>query len=43
MLRLGGEGLPRQQGYGDQLIVLKPYIPDIIDQSIIDSIAKQQN
>jgi len=43
MLRVGGEGLPRQQGYGDQLIVLKPYIPDIIDQSIIDSITRQKN
>ena len=37
-LRIPGEGLPRQYGYGDQLIVLKPYMPDIIDNRIIDSI-----
>jgi hypothetical protein len=33
-----GEGLPKQQGYGDQLILLKPYMPDIIDKTIIDAI-----
>lgn len=37
-LRIPGEGLPKQYGYGDQLIVLKPYMPDIIDNRIIDSI-----
>lgn len=37
-LRITGEGLPKQYGYGDQLIVLKPYIPDIIDTRIIDVI-----
>ena len=42
MLRIGGEGLPRQNGYGDQMIVLKPFIPDIIDQTIIDSIKARQ-
>jgi DnaJ-class molecular chaperone len=38
ILKIQNEGLPKQIGYGDQLIVLKPMIPDIIDQSIIDSI-----
>jgi len=42
-LRLSGEGLPKQNGYGDQLIVLKPVMPDIIDQSIIDSIVATQS
>lgn len=42
-LRLTGEGMPRNQGYGDQLIVLKPYMPDIIDQTIIDSIIATQS
>jgi DnaJ-class molecular chaperone len=37
-LRIVGEGLPKQQGYGDQLILLKPYMPDIIDKTIIDAI-----
>jgi len=37
-LRIVGEGMPKQYGYGDQLILLKPYIPDIIDKTIIDSI-----
>ena len=37
-LRIVGEGMPKQQGYGDQLIVLKPYMPDIIDRRIVDAI-----
>lgn len=37
-LRIVGEGLPKQQGYGDQMIVLKPQMPDIIDTRIIDAI-----
>lgn len=37
-LRITGEGLPNQFGYGDQLIVLKPYMPDIIDNRIIHAI-----
>ena len=42
MLRVGGEGLPRQNGFGDQMILLKPFIPDTIDQSIVDSIKARQ-
>lgn len=37
-LRITGEGLPKQHGYGDQLILLKPYMPDIIDKTIINAI-----
>jgi DnaJ-class molecular chaperone len=37
-LRLSGEGLPSNAGFGDQLILLKPYIPAIIDSHIIDAI-----
>jgi DnaJ-class molecular chaperone len=37
-LRIVGEGLPKQHGYGDQLILLKPYMPDIISNTIIDAI-----
>lgn len=43
MLRIPGEGLPAQNGYGDQIIVLKPYIPDIISDTIINSIKISQN
>jgi molecular chaperone DnaJ len=38
ILRLSGEGLPNNNGFGDQMILLKPTIPDIIDSRIIDSI-----
>lgn len=45
-LKLGGHGLPIQGTsiYGDQIILLKPFIPDIIDSRITDSIlqSKQQ-
>lgn len=40
-LRLAGEGLPMNKSpnaYGDQYILLKPYIPDIIDSRITDAI-----
>jgi DnaJ-class molecular chaperone len=37
-LRIPGEGLPKQHGFGDQMIVLRPYMPDIIDKTIIDAI-----
>lgn len=37
-LRIPGEGLPTNYGYGDQMILLKPIIPDIISDSIINSI-----
>jgi DnaJ-class molecular chaperone len=41
-MRVSGEGLPISLGYGDLFILLKPYIPDIIDNRLIDSI-KQYN
>ena len=37
-LRISGEGMPYQNGQGDQYILLKPQIPDIIDVRIIDAI-----
>ncbi len=37
-LRLAGEGLPFNGSFGDQYILLKPFIPDIIDSRITDSI-----
>jgi DnaJ-class molecular chaperone len=37
-LRIAGQGLPTQNGYGDQLILIKPFIPDKIDKNITDSI-----
>jgi DnaJ-class molecular chaperone len=44
-LKLSGYGMPihgRPNVYGDQIILLKPYIPDIIDESIINSIRAVQ-
>lgn len=43
-LRITGQGLPyiNQQGDGDQLILLKPFIPDKIDKQITDSILRSQ-
>ncbi len=38
VLRIQGEGLPINNGYGDQMIVLKPTMPDIINEAIIASI-----
>jgi len=39
-LKLAGQGMPvlNSNIYGDQIILLKPFIPDTIDQRIIDSI-----
>jgi DnaJ-class molecular chaperone len=44
-LKIAGQGMPIQgtNQYGDQIILLKPYIPDIIDESIIDSILQSKN
>jgi curved DNA-binding protein len=45
-VKLSGHGMPiygRPNVFGDQIILLKPYIPDTIDQSIIDSINKFKN
>jgi len=39
-LKIAGQGMPINgaEVYGDQIILLKPFIPDIIDSRIIDSI-----
>lgn len=39
-LKLGGEGLPimNTNNYGDQIILLKPFIPDTIDERVIQAI-----
>jgi curved DNA-binding protein len=42
ILRIAGEGLTTQNGYGDQLILIKPFIPDRIDKSITDSILQHK-
>lgn len=43
-IRIKGHGMPiRDSGfYGDQLLLLKPYVPDNINQDIIDSILRNQ-
>ena len=43
-LRISGQGLPfmDEQGNGDQLILIKPFIPDKIDKQITDSILRSQ-
>lgn len=44
-LKIQGQGLPvlNSDQYGDQIILLKPFIPDIIDSSITDSILNSKN
>ena len=37
-IKLPGHGLPVNNQFGDQYILLKPFIPDTIDQRITDSI-----
>ena len=43
-LRIAGQGLPfmNEQGNGDQLILIKPFIPDKIDKQITDSILRSR-
>ena len=45
-LKLAGQGMPiyNSTQYGDQIILFKPFIPDIIDEQIVNSITayKQQ-
>jgi DnaJ-class molecular chaperone len=43
-LKLAGQGMPiyNSSGYGDQIILLKPFIPDIIDEQVINSISQQK-
>jgi curved DNA-binding protein len=44
-MKLSGYGMPimNTAAYGDQYILLKPYIPDNIDDVIIDSILRTRN
>ena len=44
-LKIAGQGMPIHgtNQFGDQIILLKPYIPDIIDESIINSILQYKN
>jgi DnaJ-class molecular chaperone len=44
-LKIAGQGMPiyGTNNYGDQIILLKPYIPDIIDESIMNSILQSKN
>ena len=42
-LRLAKEGMPFNDEYGDQYILLKPYIPAIIDSAITDSILQARS
>lgn len=42
-LRLAREGMPHNGDFGDQFILLKPYIPDTIDSRITDSILQSRN
>lgn len=44
-LKIKGEGMPVTggQAYGDQIILLNPYIPDIIDDAITESILQSKN
>lgn len=40
-LKISGYGMPKQNGlYGDQILLLKPFIPDSVSQEIIDCILK---
>jgi DnaJ-class molecular chaperone len=44
-LKISGQGMPiygAESAYGDQIILIKPYIPDTIDQTIIDSIVQSK-
>jgi len=43
-IRIGGYGMPIGESghFGDQILLLKPFIPDNISQDIIDSIKKNQ-
>lgn len=45
-LKLAGHGMPiygTPNYFGDQILLLKPYIPDTIDSAIIDSIMKTKS
>lgn len=44
-IRVQGHGMPIKDSgfYGDQILLLKPYIPDSINQDIVDSIINNKN
>jgi len=44
-LKLAGQGMPviNSSSYGDQILLLKPFIPDIIDEKIVDIILQTKN
>ena len=44
-LKIAGQGMPVHgtNNFGDQIILLKPFIPDIIDESIMNSILQSKN
>lgn len=43
-LKISGEGMPTNNGdFGDQILLIKPFIPDSIDTDIIESIKRSQN
>lgn len=44
-LRLAGQGMPiaGSNSYGDQIILIRPVIPDMIDTEIIEAIQKSKN
>ncbi len=43
-LKINGEGMPNASGnFGDQILLIKPFIPDTIDTDIIESIKRSQN
>lgn len=44
-LKVSGQGMPVQNSgfYGDQFVCLKPFIPDIIDDEITQSILRSKN
>jgi len=42
-LRLAGKGLPINNGFGDQMILMKPFIPATIDSRIKDAITQYRN
>lgn len=42
-LRISNEGMPRPDGsFGDQILLLKPFIPDTISDIIVETIKKHQ-
>lgn len=45
-LKISKQGMPiygSPDHYGDQIILIKPFVPDTIDQTIIDSIVQSKN